>query len=96
MICIYIHIYKYMLGLVGRVLGFDALSRRYMIALENGYGNKRIKRCNLLTEGDLNDAGGVEEDVSCTSGSECHDALNYSRISARGPGESLSAAPACL
>ena len=76
--------------------GFDAASGRYMIELENGHGNKRIKRCNFLTEEDFDDAEGVEDDVPSASGSDCHDQLNFSRISARGKSESLSAATACL
>ena len=79
-------------GLAGRVLGFDAASGRYIIEIENGHGNTRIKSCDLLTEEDLDDAEGVGE----MSGRGCHDDLNFSRIPAGGQSESLSADPACL
>jgi hypothetical protein len=83
-------------GLVGRVLGFDAASGRYMVELENGHGNRRFKRHNLLTEEELDDAEGVEEDESGVSGNGSHDEMNFSRADAGGQSESLRAAPACL
>ena len=81
-------------GLVGKVPGFDAASARYMIELENGKGNRRIKRCNLLTEEDLDDAEGVENDDSCVSGIVCRYEINIGRASAGSQGENLSAAHA--
>ena len=57
---------------MGNVLGFDAASARYMIELENGKGNERIKRCNLLAEQDWDDAEGVD-------GIDCHEVINIGR-----------------
>ncbi len=56
-------------GRIGCVLGFDSCSGRYKIDVE-GFGPKRIKRCNLLIEEDVEDYGGDVEDVNAFDVSE--------------------------
>ena len=63
-------------GRIGCVLGFDSCSGRYEIDVE-GFGAKRIKRCNLLIEEDVEDYDGDVEDV---------DAFDVSELSS-GPGD---------
>ena len=51
------------------MLGFDSCSGRYKIDVD-GFGPKRIKRCNLLIEKDVEDYDGDVEGVNAFDVSE--------------------------